>query len=332
MEGSTLKDKLTSEQHFESFFLERGISKEAIETSKRDIISGFGDLRLFCDEASRKNDVLIPVKQVKHPTRQGNIGVSWYNLVDYAFNGVPKDVDVNMAADRIWKLMARNFVDEFESFEKWNNLFSSKESKMANFDFDMYDLGADDDSIYFQSGGNGGGTHRMILAKVTGVENIFAKEVTIYKVNPRKKQLYDAIKDQEYKIFQFIKNSKWFEVRDIDKNIVLSMPNSSEHPLFLSQVIHDLNVYDYNNFDYVTNYLEMIENIFLLIKEIDKNLSSNVNFYNLLPKRLLSFICEQCNYIFLEDIILKDNHTKKQELMKSIKYHLAYDRKCKSKI
>lgn len=70
------------------------------------------------------------------------------------------------------------------------------------------------------------------------------------------------------------------------------MPNSSEHPLFLSQVINNLNVYEYNNFDYVTNYLEMIENIFLLIKEIDKNLSSNVNFYNFSPKRLLSFICE----------------------------------------
>lgn len=328
MDELELKEKLTTEQHFEEFLLEKGVAKSDIEASKIDTISGIGDLRLYCDKTLRKSDVLVPVKQIKHPTRQGNIGVSWYDIVAYAFNGVPKNVDVNMAADRIWKLMARNFVNEFESFEKWNKLFESKDSHMANFDFDMYDLGANDDPIYFQAGGNGGGTHRLVLAKVTGVKNIFAKEITIFKINPYKKRLYDDIKDQERKIFHFIEESKWFDIRDIDKHIILHMSNTNKFPLHLSYIIHNLDEYDYNDFDYLKRYLEMIKSIFSSLKEIDKSLNRDVNLYKILPKRLLGLICEQTNNIFLEDIINDEKQIQNHELMRMIKYHIAYDNKC----
>lgn len=328
MDELELKEKLTTEQHFEEFLLEKGVAKSDIEASKIDTISGIGDLRLYCDKTLRKSDVLVPVKQIKHPTRQGNIGVSWYDIVAYAFNGVPKNVDVNMAADRIWKLMARNFVNEFESFEKWNKLFESKDSHMANFDFDMYDLGANDDPIYFQAGGNGGGTHRLVLAKVTGVKNIFAKEITIFKINPYKKRLYDDIKDQERKIFHFIEESKWFDIRDIDKHIILRMSNTKKFPLHLSHIIHNLDEYDYNDFDYLKRYLEMIKSIFSSLKEIDKSLNRDVNLYKILPKRLLGLICEQTNNIFLEDIINDEKQIQNHELMRMIKYHIAYDNKC----
>lgn len=329
MDEMMLKNKLTKEQHFEDFFIEKGVTKADIEASKSDIISGFGDFRLFCDKESTKKDVLIPVKQVKHPTRQGNIGVSWYNIVNYAFNGVPKDVDVNMAADRIWRLIVRNFVNEFESFEKWNDLFSTKESKMANFNFDMYDLGLDNDPIYFQAGGNGGGTHRMVLAKVTGVKNIFAKEVTIYKLNPQKKRLYDEIKEQEHNILNFIEKSRFFNLRDLDRNIELCMPNTNNHPLHLSQAIHNLEKNDYNDLDYVEDYLSTLKEIYLLLQEIERELNRNINIYKLLPTKILHYICEHTSIIFLEDIINNEisQTQKRQELVKSIKYHLAYDNK-----
>lgn len=80
-----------------------------------------------------------------------------------------------MEPKRIWRLMARNFVNEFEDFKKWNDLFATEESGMANFDFDVYYLEDDIEPLYFQAGGNGGGTHRMILAKVTGVQKFFLK-------------------------------------------------------------------------------------------------------------------------------------------------------------
>lgn len=73
-------------------------------------------MRLYCDEIEQKQNILVPVKQVKHPTREGNLGISWYDFIDFAFYGVPDDLEVNMEPKRIWRLMARNFVNEFEDF------------------------------------------------------------------------------------------------------------------------------------------------------------------------------------------------------------------------
>lgn len=328
MDDIDLKEHLTTELHFTDFLIQKGVSKEAIESSKTDIISSSGDLEIYCDEVEILKDVLVPVKHVKKPTRQGNIGLSWYNIVDYAFNGVPTNIKVNMASKRIWQLMVRNFVNEYEDFEKWNKLFSTKESKMANFDFYKYDFGSDSEPFYYQAGGNGGGTHRMVLAKVTGVEKIHANEVRVFKVNPRKKHSYDRVKDKKKLITNFIEGSNWLEFTML-KDIILSMPNTSNNQLILGEVFNYFDVSQLDNYEYVSSYIKDLDKMYSLLKELDKSLNQNMNFYNLLPTSLLGFLCEQSRIILLKNIIDNGFGDEKKELLRNIKIHQAYNYKCK---
>lgn len=325
MDKEALYEHLTTKQDLVDFLIEKGVTEKNIKISSQEQIKGIGDLRLYCDRHEEQSDVLVPARYIQHPTRQGNIGRSWFDLMYYAFYGVPENIEVNMASDRIWQLMVRNFVNEYKDFDTWNQLFSTKESKMANFDFDMYDLGPNRNPIYIQAGGNGGGTHRLILAKVTGVQNIFAKQLTIYKLNAQKKALYDKTKHLENELTKYINQSTYYTFSDYTKTIDLDMKyTKGDCRLILTEGICRMTEKDYEAKTPIVAYQAYLKDTLRTLQSFEKHLSKSFNFYRLLPLKFLTFLCESQSSISLEHEHIPD---REKQLMTAIKLHLAYDGK-----
>ena len=196
---------------------------------------------------------------------------------------------------------------------------------MANFDFDMYDLGPNRNPIYIQAGGNGGGTHRMILAKVTGVQNIFAKELTIYKLNAQKKALYDKTKHLENELTKYINQSTYYTFSDYTKTIDLDMKyTKGDFRLTLTEGICRMTEKDYEAKTPIVEYQTYLKDTLYTLQSFEKNLSKSFNFYRLLPLKFLAFLCESQSSISLENEYIPDREKK---LMTAIKLHLAYDGK-----
>ncbi|WP_251522182.1 hypothetical protein [Staphylococcus sp. Marseille-Q6910] len=255
------------------------------------------------------------------------MGISWYDFIDFAFYGVPDDLEVNMEPKRIWRLMARNFVNEFEDFKKWNDLFATEESGMANFDFDVYYLEDDIEPLYFQAGGNGGGTHRMILAKVTGVQKIFSKVVTVYKLNNYKKSLYDEVKELEKELRGFIDSSYYFKLDKHTKTIDLKM-KYAENSFFgyITKGICNKDEDDYEKITPIYEYMEYIRETLESLKEYEEQLNQYYNIYRFLPLKVLKYFCETQSKISLDHMHVPD---RKKQVISAIKMNLAYDYKLK---
>lgn len=318
-----LKNHLISNQCLDDFLIEKGVSRNNIEASKKDIIFGIGDFRVYCDKIKVEDNMLIPAKHIVHPTRQGNIGYSWYELLEFAFKSRTKDAldNTNIAPERLLSLILRNFVNEYQNFEYWNRLFAEKESEMANFNFDMYDLGERQAPLYFQTGGNGGGTHRLILAKVTGVDNIFANKVYVYKINHQKKSLYNQIENLQNQLKKFINESQYFELDADFKNLYLSTNKKNKFTTFLGKGLRKLDEIDYCSEDYINDYILYLEFLISNLKEIEDSLNEKENYYRFLPKVVLSIMSKNKGYINIEDIQTLND---KKEILRKIRIHIAY--------
>lgn len=318
-----MKNHLINNQDLDEFLIEKGVSRDNIEASKKDIIYGIDDFRLYCDKTIVEEGKLVPTKYIVHPTRGGNIGYSWYELLEYAFKDFTKDTlqSTNIAPERLLSLLVRNFVNEYQNFEYWNRLFADKKSGMANFNFDMYDLGEGQVPLYFQTGGNGGGTHRLILAKVTGVDYIFANEIYVYKINQQKKSLYDQIGNLENQLKEFINESLYFELGPDSKNLYLRKNKEGKLKIFLGEGLRKLDEVDYCSEEYINDYINYLEFLTSNLNEIEKRLNEKKNFYKFLPRRILSIMCGNQNYIKLKDIQILNN---KKEILKEIRLQLAY--------
>lgn len=160
----------------EKFLLEKGVSQQNIEHSKREMAMNSVDIEdkyaFFYDKVTEKKQQLIPVSKIKGVDRIGNF--SWFNLLKYGLTGVPHTINYSE-----FNLNMISFLGKLEWLESYG----------INGLADMYNHTSNINFVCFRKNGNeeyyqcSDGNHRVITAKVFGLKTIRANNLYIFAYN-----------------------------------------------------------------------------------------------------------------------------------------------------
>lgn len=136
----------------------------------------------YYDEDRTEENVLVNVSEIEGVSRVN--GYSWYEYLDYGVNGIPRDIpmdDINLNTVK--------FLNLLEGIQKMS-LDDLKAMYRKTYGIKFLCFQRDGQRKYFQiSDGN----HRVILAKVLGIEKILAKSVTYYTIDYLKYDEYERV-------------------------------------------------------------------------------------------------------------------------------------------
>ncbi len=107
----------------ENYLYDNEVQLDLVETSKKEYSKSHEDYELFYDEANDKNNVLVPVYDIKGIQRV--VDFTWFNILEYGSLGLPKGIshyDFNMNTAK--------FVDLLMMLEELN--FKEKEQELSN--------------------------------------------------------------------------------------------------------------------------------------------------------------------------------------------------------
>ena len=213
-------------KHFSSidgYLIEKGMTQEEIDSNKHEVVKYPKKEFEYCyEEVGEDTEVRkVPMDAVHKCARieNKNNGVGWY----YHLNGrfFDKNYTLNFKKERFSRL-----------FEKWHDmniseirrLYEEQPSSFNTFDFIKY-IDEDGRAYYYQETD---GSHRLVVGKVIGVEHVFQKRSTVFKVNREKLRLFRKVQDIENKRDTFLSTSVLFEKSErpvksvLVKNFVIS--------------------------------------------------------------------------------------------------------------
>lgn len=172
-----------STDYIENYLLSLGVSKDTIEANKIDIAKSASEYLYFYDSIPDKKakDVLIPLEKVKGIKRVS--GYSWLDIFRYLSKGLPKHL-----TSEEFNLNTNSFNKSMKIVHQGGKEAYNDYCKIA-YHISVACFEKDGKSEYFQTSD---GTHRIIIAKNLGVEEINATTVNYYKFNPIKYRQYST--------------------------------------------------------------------------------------------------------------------------------------------
>lgn len=315
-------------KNIDQFLIDNGVPKKHLDLIRNEKIKAPDYPKCCYDEVEVLNNILIPVEKVVKTTREGVINREWYQIVKESFLTCTTYKNANITPKRI--LNCFSFLFDL-GWEKWNESFKNK--NVANFKFYSYE---DQDGIhveYHQVGGNGGGSHRLIAAKVGGVENMLAKTVYRHAFNPYKYNLYIKIKDYESKLKNKIHESDYFNLDDDKQNLICECLDVY-YNYDLGEIFEEMfDTYYEKNIERVEKYVFKLQQSHEVITKIENILASRYNYYIWFPKLSLKRKLEKNNFIDIEMLIECENYELEyfiHEVCKQFHFIKAYNQKLKN--
>ena len=310
----------------DTFLIHLGVEKEYLESIKFQKIKRPTYPEETYDEIKTDINVLVPVNKIANTTRRGNIGYTWYELVNSSLLYPNQYNEANIEPERIWGCLRYLYV---LGWHNWNESFLKK--SVGNFNFVSYETN-DSDIEYHQSGGNGGGTHRLIAAKIGGVENILANLVHKRVHNPYKYQVYQGIKGNEIKLKQLINESKYFDLDKKEESIICEC-SDLYYSYDFSEVFYNMyDTYYKENFTYVEGYFDFLSHTIENIMKIENYLNNTYNFNVWKPKYILKRKLDQIRFTSLESLFESETDEiddRINDIAKELQIILAYNKKVK---
>lgn len=312
------------------FLISNGVSKQHVDLIKNEKIKSYIYPEICYDEVEAIENVLVPVENIVNTTRSGVINREWYQIVKESFLTFTSYKQANIEPKRILNCFI--YLSDL-GWEKWNKSFLDK--KVANFNFYSYENQDGTNIEYHQQGGNGGWTHRLIAAKVGGVENILSNKVYRHVFNPYKYDLYIKIKNYENKVRYKIQESIYFKL-DNEKQSLVCECVDPYYNYNLGIIFKDIYDTSYkNDIKYVESYLLTLQKAYKILNDIEANLMQRINCYMWFPTFLIKRKIGRNNFINLQmliECIDDDLEEFVYEVVKEVQLITSYNEKVQHKI
>lgn len=201
-----LTEQLKRFSSIDGYLIEKGMTQEEIDSKKLEAVKyPKKEFRYCYEEVGEDTEIrIVPMKDIHDYARLENRcnGISWH----YHLNGrfFDSDYTPTFQKERFSRL-----------FEKWHDmniseirrLYEEQPSSFNTFGFIKY-IDEDGRAYYYQETD---GSHRLVVGKLIGVEHVFQKRSTVFKVNREKLRLFRKIQDIEYKRDTFLNTSVLLE-------------------------------------------------------------------------------------------------------------------------
>ncbi|QYA33994.1 hypothetical protein KYI07_12695 (plasmid) [Macrococcus psychrotolerans] len=218
-----LTEQLKRFSSIDGYLIEKGMTQEEIDSKKLEAVKyPKKEFRYCYEEVGEDTEIrIVPMKDIHDYARLENKcnGISWH----YHLNGrfFDSDYTPTFQKERFSRL-----------FEKWHDmniseirrLYEEQPSSFNSFYFIKY-IDEHGRTYYYQETD---GSHRLVVGKVIGVEHVFQKRSTVFKVNREKLRLFRKVQDIENKRDTFLSTSVLFEKSEcpvkpvLVKNFVIS--------------------------------------------------------------------------------------------------------------
>lgn len=160
---------LKTKETLDEFLIKKGVSTNQLNKAKNNKVNYHSELEYYYDYKEKQTGLAwIDVDNIHAPAREGNSGHSWYNLLFWGIYGLPKNKDANIATLRFYDLLI-NLTKM--SLEGLKNLYEDGKSGLSIYKFEKY-IKTGEKPMYL---GINDGNHRIILAKVLGVNYVTSK-------------------------------------------------------------------------------------------------------------------------------------------------------------
>lgn len=250
----------------ENYLLLRGVPSSNIEKAKNETSDSDRKFYLTYDPCDVTLDMpKIDVDLIKGVHRVHD--VSWFDIVQSALEGDPKDHDLNISSLRFMKLLNLFTEGDFEYVkEKFENeLFL--DCTFISFEDAL-------EKKYFISDD---GNHRTILAKLLGIERIRVRTVKIYNRNDQKYLLMEMYNREKINLITWIKVHNY----DIDDDF------SPKIICYNQQFIFNFPFSSEFNFLNTKDELKKSKQILVKLEEIERLRLRYRFYFKFIPKKLL---------------------------------------------
>lgn len=267
----------------ENYLYDNEVQLDLVETSKKEYSKSHEDYELFYDEANDKNNVLVPVCDIKGIQRV--VDFTWFNILEYGSLGLPIGINHND-----FNMNTAKFVDLLMVLEELN--FKEKEQFFKNTDnIDFYCFDRYGEKEYYLSND---GNHRTTIAKVFGIKGIRGRKVKYFKFNHSKFVAYEKYKKNEQEFIDYINQSEFSlsrayygeDIYRIALEFYDNKDNYHYYPLTDCPFIFSELKADYKS---VNDMILDMENIYERMESIKRQAKFYYLFYRMLPKKVLSF-------------------------------------------
>lgn len=274
MSISEIEHTLLHKESLENFLYKNGVPKAAIDKSKQEIINKQPDFYLYTEYVKRiDKKQKVYLKDVCCPARDLNHNTTWFKVLKWAIYGYPKAHRVSMNINSTYNLLS--LLEDFK-YQKLKGYYENYEGSFSLFSFIEIQDDSEDNKLIQVGDGN----HRMILAKVIGVEYVYADKIDVYIVNQQKKIVYDQIKHKEAEIMEYVSNSNLFFFND---NFQISIYCKKGYSLTIYEPFLKI---QQDNLDVMKQYLELLRLTFLELKQLEKDTLEKHHLYRYLHKSI----------------------------------------------
>ncbi|MGK4468464.1 hypothetical protein [Mammaliicoccus sciuri] len=311
MNSEEIEYHLKNVENLDEFLINRGVESSNIHSAKNKTVDYKTELNYYYDFKEKQTDLSwIDTKYIQAPARSGNSGHSWYNLLSWGVYGLPQNKEANISNIRLYSLLTNLTKMNFSELKE---LYEDGKSGLSLYDFYKY-VRTGEKPIYININD---GTHRIILAKVLGINYVTSNKVYVYEYNQEKHKIYEDLKLILNKFQQFLKTSRVFKISNDGELIKINAKTFN----YMGVLFEDVNPYTFNKnaYEYI-EYIKSLNRYYSILTRIESDYNRQVNMYKYIPKTILNFMTLAHKDIYLEDI---EKHQK--QLLKKVKILKALD-------
>ena len=300
---------LKNVEKLDDFLINRCVKNSDLDAAMNEKVDYATEFDYYYDYKEKQTELAwIDTEYIHAPARAGNNNHSWYNLLFWGIYGLPQSKEANLSSLRFYDLL-RNLTKM--NFNELKELYEDGKSGLSLYNFNKY-VKSGEKPVYI---GINDGTHRIILAKVLGINYVTSQKVYVYEYNPEKHRIYEDLILILEKLQSFLKTSKAFRLLD-NEYIKINAKTFN----YMGVLFEDINSYTFNKNTY--EYIEHIETLnkyYSILKEIEDDYNKQINVYKYIPKRILNFMSLAHKDIYLEEIEdYKNNLLKKVKILKAL--------------
>lgn len=285
-----LEQELVGKGSIDDFLIEKGVPVDVIELSKKDIVEQREENKYydFFEYGDYQHDVIkIPVKDIVESARAtGGHNMSWHYLLNGLF--FDKDYRLNYDKDRF-----SNIFEKFDNmtYEEIKDRYEKEPSHFNTFKF-MKLLDEDGRIKYIQTND---GSHRIIVAKIIGIEYVYTNEILEITINKdkvtehlEKKKLVDILEKKKLNVIDYIKRSNNLYVSDSD--FVVIRGDTKKQDILLCDIfcVESTDLINHSKKEIKDN-LRKLDIVLDYLKKIEIHLNNNnSNIYKYYPQFLIN--------------------------------------------
>ncbi|MGI2270002.1 hypothetical protein [Staphylococcus cohnii] len=310
MNREEIEKHLKKVEPLDQFLTNRGVNITDLNKSKNDYVDYMPEFAYYYDYKEEQTELAwIDTDNIHAPARFGNSGHSWYNLLSWGVYGLPNNKDANISSANFYDLLTNLKKMDFSELK---DLYENGSSILSLYKFNKYEK-TGEKPIYI---GINDGTHRIVLAKVLGVNYVTSKMVNVYEYNAEKHKIHQDLNAIIEKLQTFLQNSNAFNL--VDGEFIKI--NGSRFT-YMGVIFEDINptTFNKNTYEYI-EHIKILNRYYAILKEIEDAYNKQINIYKYIPKGILNFMSLAHKNIYLEAI-----EDYKKQLLKKVKILKALD-------